>query len=91
MKYNPITWPKYLALGLIKLYQATPVHLTHGSCRFQPTCSVYTFQAIQQFGLLKGGWLGMKRLVRCGPFGGKGYDPIPEKFEFKFSNAKKDK
>jgi putative membrane protein insertion efficiency factor len=47
-------------------------------CRFHPTCSEYSYQAIEKFGVLKGGWLGLKRVLRCHPFNGGGYDPIPE-------------
>ena len=47
------------------------------SCRFRPTCSQYTLEAISEFGVIKGGWLGVKRLTRCHPFSHGGYDPIP--------------
>jgi len=46
-----------------------------GHCRFQPTCSQYAIDAITQYGAIRGGWKTVKRLVRCHPFGGKGYDP----------------
>lgn len=50
-------------------------------CRFQPTCSSYMIQAIEEWGVLKGIWLGLKRIVRCHPWGGHGFDPIPKKRE----------
>jgi hypothetical protein len=73
---------KYLALGLIRLYQITLAPLLPPSCRFEPTCSRYTYQAIDRFGFLKGGWLGAKRLARCHPFHPGGFDPVPEEFHF---------
>jgi putative membrane protein insertion efficiency factor len=47
-------------------------------CRYSPTCSHYAYEAIESHGLLKGGWLALKRLLRCRPLGGSGYDPVPE-------------
>jgi len=47
-----------------------------GGCRFYPSCSEYTRQAIEKYGPLKGGWMGLKRVLRCHPFGGSGYDPL---------------
>ena len=51
--------------------------LFRGVCRFYPSCSQYTYEAIQQYGVPKGVWLGIKRLSRCRPFGSSGYDPVP--------------
>ncbi|MCH8864169.1 MAG: membrane protein insertion efficiency factor YidD [Chloroflexi bacterium] len=68
---------KRLALGLIKLYQATLSLVTLSSCRYAPSCSEYTHEAITKFGLFKGVWLGVKRLTRCHPLHSGGYDPIP--------------
>jgi uncharacterized protein len=68
---------KDLALALIELYQSTISRVTPHSCRFQPTCSQYAFEAIQKYGFWKGGWLAFKRLVRCSPFFKGGYDPVP--------------
>lgn len=49
------------------------------SCRFQPTCSVYALQALERHGGIRGGWLAVRRLARCNPWGGSGYDPVPER------------
>ena len=48
-----------------------------GSCRFQPSCSNYFLQAVERHGSLKGSWLGIRRILRCHPWGGSGYDPVP--------------
>jgi putative membrane protein insertion efficiency factor len=68
---------KDLALELIRLYQGTVSRVTPSACRFVPTCSQYGYEAIQTFGLWKGGWLTIRRLVRCNPFHVCGYDPVP--------------
>ena len=66
------------ALGAITLYQLTlsPL-LFRGVCRFHPSCSHYTYEAIRLYGVPKGVWLGIKRICRCRPFGSSGYDPVP--------------
>ena len=63
----------------IKVYQYTISPLLGANCRFSPTCSSYTIQAIKEWGPLKGSWLGIKRISRCHPWGGEGYDPVPKK------------
>jgi len=65
------------AMGLIRVYQWTIGPALPPACRFQPTCSRYAYQAIERYGVFKGGWLTVKRLARCQPFGGSGYDPVP--------------
>lgn len=68
-----------IALFALRCYQAYLSVLFAGTCRFEPTCSQYAYQAIERFGVLRGVWLGSKRLARCHPFSGKfGYDPVPE-------------
>jgi len=70
-----------LALFALRCYKAYLSVLLAGSCRFEPTCSEYAYQAIERFGVLRGVWLGTKRLVGCHPFSGRfGYDPVPEHF-----------
>ena len=66
-----------VALRLIRVYQATISPSLGKVCRYEPSCSHYAYEAIERFGLLKGGWLGAKRLARCRPLGGRGYDPVP--------------
>lgn len=67
---------KYLAVTLIRFYQTTISEVTPHSCRFLPTCSQYTAEAIERYGLWRGVWLGVKRLARCNPFSRGGYDPV---------------
>ncbi|MGI9541132.1 MAG: membrane protein insertion efficiency factor YidD [Flavobacteriaceae bacterium] len=62
---------------LIKGYQSFISPLLPPSCRYQPTCSQYTMESLKKHGLLKGGILGIKRISKCHPWGGSGYDPIP--------------
>ena len=69
---------KKLFLQLIRFYQRNISVHTPPACRFQPTCSQYAYTAIERFGALKGGWLAIRRLLRCNPFCRGGYDPVPE-------------
>lgn len=67
---------------LIKFYRVCISPLTPASCRFTPTCSQYGLEAFQKHGLIKGFYLTTKRILRCNPWGGCGYDPVPEEFHF---------
>ena len=70
------------ALFALRFYKAYLSILFAGSCRFEPTCSRYAYEAIEKFGVMRGSWLGLKRLVRCHPLSRKfGYDPVPERFD----------
>ena len=69
---------KKILIKLIKLYQKIPFR-SHYSCRFIPTCSEYTKEAIIKYGSFKGSIMGIKRIIRCHPFGKFGYDPVKEK------------
>ncbi len=64
-----------LLIALVHIYRGTLGHFMSGHCRFQPTCSEYMIQAIQKYGPLRGTWRGLKRIARCHPLGGLGYDP----------------
>ncbi len=68
---------KKILILLVKFYQKFLSPLCPGVCRYQPTCSQYMIEAIEKHGILKGIWLGCKRLLRCHPWGGSGYDPVP--------------
>ena len=68
---------RQLAVGLIKLYQGTVSQVTPPACRFTPTCSHYGLEAIEKYGLMKGGWLTLKRIGRCHPWSSGGHDPVP--------------
>ncbi len=69
---------KVIALALIRFYKRFISPALPSACRFYPTCSVYTYEAIERYGFLRGSWLGMKRISRCHPFNPGGYDPVPE-------------
>jgi putative membrane protein insertion efficiency factor len=81
--------PVRAALFALRFYKAYLSILFAGNCRFQPSCSRYAYEAIERFGVLKGIWLGTKRLLRCQPLWRKtGYDPVPEKWENMTSEMK---
>jgi len=67
---------KKIGIGLIIFYKRCISPLSPPSCRFYPTCSQYTLEAIKKYGLMKGSWLGVKRILRCHPFNPGGYDPL---------------
>ncbi len=67
-----------VAIKIIRLYQKGISPYIPSVCRYEPTCSQYSIEAIKKFGTFKGFFLTVKRLLRCNPLGGKGYDPIPK-------------
>ena len=69
----------YLFIGIVKLYQYLVSPLLPTSCRYTPTCSVYSVDAIKKHGPFKGGWMALKRISRCHPWGTNGFDPVPPK------------
>ncbi|WP_353126136.1 membrane protein insertion efficiency factor YidD [Parapedobacter pyrenivorans] len=77
-------WEKVIKAGvgggfliLIKAYQLLLSPMLGASCRYTPTCSQYAVEAIRKYGPFKGGWLAVKRIARCHPWGGHGHDPVP--------------
>lgn len=77
---------KKIILLLIRFYQKYISIFLGKNCRFYPTCSAYTYEAIERFGVVKGVYLGVKRILKCHPFHPGGYDPVPEKKEKKKNN-----
>ncbi|MHB0859286.1 MAG: membrane protein insertion efficiency factor YidD [Anaerolineae bacterium] len=68
---------RHIVLGAIRFYQRAISPAFPPACRYTPTCSEYTYQAVEKYGLLRGLWLGVSRLLRCHPFHPGGYDPVP--------------
>ncbi len=69
---------RYLILAVIKAYQWTLSPLLGGACRYYPSCSSYTYGAVERFGAIRGSWMGIKRILRCNPWFEGGCDPVPE-------------
>ena len=74
---SPLGWPRWTAMLLIRGYQRFISPVLPPSCRFTPSCSQYTLEAVERYGFLKGTWLGGRRLIRCHPFNPGGFDPVP--------------
>jgi len=68
---------RQVGIILVKFYQKVMPTNLRASCRFQPTCSDYAIEALKKHGFIKGSWIALKRIFRCNPFGGSGYDPLP--------------
>lgn len=68
---------KFLVIIPVRIYQLTISPWLPKSCRYEPSCSNYMLEAVRKHGLFKGTWLGLRRLFRCAPWGGHGYDPVP--------------
>ncbi len=74
---------KRVLIAAVRWYQRHISAHTNPTCRFTPTCSQYAIEALERFGAVRGGLLAFWRILRCNPFGGHGYDPVPDKFTFK--------
>ncbi|KFG89284.1 putative membrane protein insertion efficiency factor [Sphingobium herbicidovorans NBRC 16415] len=66
-----------LLILMARFWQVGPSRILPPSCRYAPSCSQYAIEAIRKYGAVKGSWLATKRLMRCHPWGGSGYDPVP--------------
>ena len=80
--FSSLRWKQiaiYPFVALVRFYQAAISPYTPSTCIYTPTCSQYTVEALQKRGLFVGGWLAIKRIFSCHPWGGSGYDPVPEK------------
>lgn len=75
---------RLLGTGLVRLYQLTLSGFVGNTCRHLPTCSEYAYEAIARHGLWAGGWLGFFRVVRCGPLGTQGIDPVPPALDLRY-------
>lgn len=95
---NPVLWfvncvkfiLKKIVLLLIKFYQVCISPFLGKNCRFIPTCSAYTYEAIEIHGIIKGVYLGVKRIMKCHPFHEGGYDPVPRKKNKKIKRREKE-
>lgn len=72
---------KKIIIALIRFYQLALSPLKQPTCRFSPTCSQYSIEAIERFGVIKGTYLSIRRILKCHPFHEGGYDPVPEKWK----------
>ena len=75
---KPLAWP---LIALIRAYQYTLSPVLPPRCRYHPTCSAYAIDALRNHGVARGGWLALRRILRCHPWGGQGYDPVPERLK----------
>ena len=73
----PLPWTSRLGVALVQTYQLLLSPFVGGACRFEPSCSTYAIQAIEQHGLISGGRLAVRRVMKCHPFGPHGLDPVP--------------
>jgi len=69
--------PRLILMAAIRVYQSTVGPALPQACRYEPTCSHYAYTALARYGVFRGTWLAVRRLARCQPFGGSGYDPVP--------------
>ena len=74
---KPRSWPKRALLWMIRFYRVNISPMHQPCCRFLPTCSQYALEAIEKYGALKGGYLALRRILRCHPLHAGGYDPVP--------------
>jgi len=70
---------KRLVIGMVRFYQLVVSPYLGSNCRYTPSCSQYMIDAVEEWGVFKGVWLGIRRISRCHPWGGSGYDPVPRR------------
>jgi putative membrane protein insertion efficiency factor len=70
-------WVRALVILMLRIYQLAVSPWLGPACRFDPSCSTYAIEAVERHGAMRGGWLALRRIGRCHPFGGLGYDPVP--------------
>ena len=80
----------FLLIAIVKFYQYAISPWTPSTCRYTPTCSSYSLEALKKHGPIKGSYLSIKRILSCNPWGGHGHDAVPEKFSFKKLQTKSD-
>ena len=77
---GPVT---QMLIGLVHVYRLVLSPILGVNCRFQPSCSAYTLEALQRHGAIRGGWLALCRILKCHPWGGSGYDPVPRQLKIR--------
>ena len=79
-----LLWPvTQMLIGLVHVYRLVLSPILGVNCRFQPSCSAYTLEALQRHGAIRGGWLALCRILKCHPWGGSGYDPVPRQLKIR--------
>ena len=79
-----LLWPvTKMLIGLVHVYRLVLSPILGVNCRFQPSCSAYTLEALQRHGAIQGGWLALCRILKCHPWGGSGYDPVPRQLKIR--------
>lgn len=79
-----LLWPvTQMLMGLVHVYRLVLSPILGVNCRFQPSCSAYTLEALQRHGAIRGGWLALCRILKCHPWGGSGYDPVPRQLKIR--------
>ena len=79
-----LLWPvTKMLIGLVHVYRLVLSPILGVNCRFQPSCSAYTLEALQRHGAIRGGWLALCRILKCHPWGGSGYDPVPRQLKIR--------
>ena len=89
MSAPSLTWAAWILRALIRVYQWTIAPVLGANCRYAPSCSHFACEAIERHGAAAGTYLAARRILRCNPWGGSGYDPVPEAAPFSFGRARR--